>query len=121
MMRFLMTFLLLSLANAAQAHKPSDSYLILKIDGAKVQGQWDIALRDLDFAQDRAFRKPRLRHVHNILIAQAGRAFQPGRAFRFQQPSFSTLVCRPGDRLPIEPAPEARRCRKRERSGRPRC
>ena len=50
MMRLLMTFLLLSLANTAQAHKPSDSYLILKIDGANVQGQWDIALRDLDFA-----------------------------------------------------------------------
>ena len=50
MMRLLMTFLLLSLVNTAQAHKPSDSYLILKIDGANVQGQWDIALRDLDFA-----------------------------------------------------------------------
>lgn len=38
------------IANAAHAHKPSDSYLILKMDGATVQGQWDIALRDLDFA-----------------------------------------------------------------------
>ncbi len=34
----------------AQAHKPSDSYLALKVDGAVVVGQWDIALRDLDFA-----------------------------------------------------------------------
>jgi hypothetical protein len=34
----------------AQAHKPSDSYLALKVDGAAVAGQWDIALRDLDFA-----------------------------------------------------------------------
>lgn len=50
MMRLLITLLLLTLANTAQAHKPSDSYLILNIDGAKVQGQWDIALRDLDFA-----------------------------------------------------------------------
>ena len=50
MMRLLLTFFLLSLANTAQAHKPSDSYLILKIDGSKVQAQWDIALRDLDFA-----------------------------------------------------------------------
>jgi HupE / UreJ protein len=32
------------------AHKPSDSYLTLKIEGQRVQGQWDIALRDLDFA-----------------------------------------------------------------------
>ena len=50
MMRILIALLLLTLANIAQAHKPSDSYLILKIDGATVQGQWDIALRDLDFA-----------------------------------------------------------------------
>ncbi len=34
----------------AQAHKPSDSYLTLKVEGQQVQGQWDIALRDLDFA-----------------------------------------------------------------------
>ena len=34
----------------AQAHKPSDSYLALTVDGAAVAGQWDIALRDLDFA-----------------------------------------------------------------------
>jgi len=46
----LLTLLLLTLAGTAHAHKPSDSYLILKIDGATVQGQWDIALRDLDFA-----------------------------------------------------------------------
>ena len=35
-------------ASIAQAHKASDSYLILKVDGATVSGQWDIALRDLD-------------------------------------------------------------------------
>lgn len=49
-MRFLLLFLLLAIATTAHAHKPSDSYLILKIDERKVQGQWDIALRDLDFA-----------------------------------------------------------------------
>lgn len=32
------------------AHKPSDSYLALKVEGKHVQGQWDIALRDLDYA-----------------------------------------------------------------------
>ena len=37
-------------AAAAQAHKPSDSYLALSVDGATVSGQWDIALRDLEFA-----------------------------------------------------------------------
>src|SRR6266550_3964404 len=35
---------------AAHAHKPSDSYLTLKVEGEKVVGRWDIALRDLDFA-----------------------------------------------------------------------
>jgi hypothetical protein len=34
----------------AHAHKPSDSYLTLKVEGERVIGQWDIALRDLDFA-----------------------------------------------------------------------
>jgi len=34
----------------AQAHKPSDSYLRLEVDGSKVTGHWDIALRDLDYA-----------------------------------------------------------------------
>jgi HupE / UreJ protein len=34
---------------SAWAHKPSDSYLTLSVNGASVQGQWDIALRDLDF------------------------------------------------------------------------
>jgi hypothetical protein len=34
----------------AFAHKPSDSYLKLAVEGAEISGQWDIALRDLDFA-----------------------------------------------------------------------
>ncbi len=34
----------------ALAHKPSDSYLTLDVDGDTIDGQWDIALRDLDFA-----------------------------------------------------------------------
>jgi hypothetical protein len=33
-----------------QAHKPSDSYLALAVDGATVTGNWKIALRDLDYA-----------------------------------------------------------------------
>jgi HupE / UreJ protein len=35
--------------SGAWAHKPSDSYLTLSVNGPSVQGQWDIALRDLDF------------------------------------------------------------------------
>ena len=34
----------------AAAHKPSDSYLALRVEGATVHVQWDIALRDLEYA-----------------------------------------------------------------------
>jgi hypothetical protein len=34
----------------AWAHKPSDSYLVLGVDGSEVKGRWDVALRDLDHA-----------------------------------------------------------------------
>lgn len=37
-------------SNVAQAHKPSDSYLRLKIAENHIAGQWAIALRDLDYA-----------------------------------------------------------------------
>jgi hypothetical protein len=49
MSRWLALLLLLA-GFAAEAHKPSDSYLRLKIDGAQIAGQWDIALRDLEQA-----------------------------------------------------------------------
>ncbi len=42
--------LAVSFARAAHAHKPSDSYLTLKVAGNTIDGQWDIALRDLDYA-----------------------------------------------------------------------
>ncbi|MBC7786446.1 MAG: HupE/UreJ family protein [Methylophilaceae bacterium] len=35
---------------AAYAHKPSDSYLIMQVKDGAINGQWDIALRDLDYA-----------------------------------------------------------------------
>jgi hypothetical protein len=35
---------------AAGAHKPSDSYLSITVEGGQLNGRWDIALRDLDFA-----------------------------------------------------------------------
>ncbi len=37
-------------SNPVLAHKPSDSYLILRADGTSISGQWDIALRDLEYA-----------------------------------------------------------------------
>src|SRR5271168_1525529 len=50
-MRHFALILLLSLWVApAHAHKPSDSYLALWVQGERVTGQWDIALRDLDYA-----------------------------------------------------------------------
>lgn len=46
---FLLLCLLVGTFNA-HAHKPSDSYLILKVSGNNIEGQWDISLRDIDFA-----------------------------------------------------------------------
>ena len=43
-------FALALLAGAAQAHKPSDSYLTVTVQDGRLRGQWDIALRDLDLA-----------------------------------------------------------------------
>ena len=37
-------------AMPAMAHKASDSYLALQVKGREVSGQWDVALRDIDFA-----------------------------------------------------------------------
>ncbi len=34
----------------AAAHKPSDSYLTLDVDGRAIDARWDIAVRDLDYA-----------------------------------------------------------------------
>lgn len=47
--RWLLSLLVL-LSLPALAHKASDSYLALDIKGSAVSGQWDIALRDIDFA-----------------------------------------------------------------------
>jgi hypothetical protein len=47
--RWLAAFAML-FANSVYAHKPSDSYLSLQVDSATITGQWDIALRDLEYA-----------------------------------------------------------------------
>ena len=49
------TFVLLLSWSQAHAHKPSDSYLALQVkaaggDVSRIEGQWDIALRDIDYA-----------------------------------------------------------------------
>jgi hypothetical protein len=48
---FLLALFALLLANTpARAHKPSDSYLTLRVSESRIEGRWDIALRDLDYA-----------------------------------------------------------------------
>jgi len=42
----------LLISSPALAHKPSDSYLSLSVDGPVVHGRWDIAIRDLDYTLD---------------------------------------------------------------------
>lgn len=65
------------LHGAALAHKPSDSYLTLKVDGDRIDGQWDIALRDLDFAlgldanQDGAITWGEVKAKHAAIAAYA--------------------------------------------------
>lgn len=46
-MRALLAIAWLLLSLPAWAHKPSDSYLSLTIQNTRIEGQWDIALRDL--------------------------------------------------------------------------
>ncbi len=48
--RWLLVGCWLLVCGPALAHKASDSYLLLNVQGAQVSGQWDIALRDIDFA-----------------------------------------------------------------------
>ena len=61
----------------AFAHKPSDSYVRLKVDGDTIQGQWDIALRDLDYAigldgnNDGQITWGELRAQHEVIAAYA--------------------------------------------------
>ena len=67
----------LLLHGVALAHKPSDSYLTIKVDGETVEGQWDIALRDLDFAlgldgnQDGAITWGEMKAKHADIAAYA--------------------------------------------------
>ena len=49
-MRQFLALCLTLAAVCAQAHKPSDSYLVIFADQGALHGQWDIALRDLDYA-----------------------------------------------------------------------
>lgn len=48
--RWLLVCCWLLLCGPVLAHKASDSYLVLDVQGAQVSGRWDMALRDIDFA-----------------------------------------------------------------------
>jgi hypothetical protein len=48
--RQILLVLLALCALPAFAHKASDSYLQIKVNGAAISGHWDVALRDIDFA-----------------------------------------------------------------------
>lgn len=49
-MKWLAAILIAIGATGAQAHKPSDSYLAIFSEHDELRGQWDIALRDLEYA-----------------------------------------------------------------------
>lgn len=61
----------------AAAHKSSDSYLALRLESGHITGQWDIALRDLDYAigldsdDDGAITWGELRAHHRAIAAYA--------------------------------------------------
>ena len=75
--RVLLLLACLTVGVDAHAHKPSDSYLILRVAGSEVSGQWDIALRDLDLAlgldanQDGAITWGEVRSRHTDIAAYA--------------------------------------------------
>lgn len=50
MKRLLMLMVCYFFVQNVHAHKPSDSYLTLNVNENTINGQWDIALRDLDYA-----------------------------------------------------------------------
>ena len=77
LLRALLGFILYGCCLTAFAHKASDSYLTLIVSADKISGQWDIALRDLDFAigldsnDDSAITWKELRNKHDAVTAYA--------------------------------------------------
>jgi hypothetical protein len=75
--RAIAVLLALWLNGPAFAHKASDSYLTLDVQGTTIEGQWDIALRDLDVAigldanQDGAITWGEVKSRHDAVGAYA--------------------------------------------------
>jgi len=76
-MKWVGAALLALVSLGALAHKPSDSYLSLEVDGSQLRGRWDIALRDLEYAigldenGDGAITWGELRRRHGDVAAYA--------------------------------------------------
>ena len=49
MLNLAMMLMLMLMPKTAFAHKPSDAFLTLKVDGTTISGQYDIAIKDLNF------------------------------------------------------------------------
>jgi hypothetical protein len=77
LLRALLSFILYGYCLTVFAHKASDSYLTLNVSADKISGQWDIALRDLDFAinldanDDSAITWKELRNKHEAITTYA--------------------------------------------------
>lgn len=77
MLRILCALVLSILCTSVFAHKASDSYLHVVIENNSIQVQWDIALRDIDYAigldsdADGAITWAELRKAKNALSAYA--------------------------------------------------
>jgi len=73
----MLALLFLAWVLPAQAHKASDSYLSLAVQGERIDGQWDIALRDLEMAVgldangDAAITWDEVRARHEAIAAYA--------------------------------------------------
>jgi hypothetical protein len=76
-MRLILALAILLLSAPAWAHKPSDSLLSLTVQNDRVEGRWDIALRDLDDAMgldadgDGAITWGEVRSKHDEIAAYA--------------------------------------------------
>jgi hypothetical protein len=76
-LRWVLALAIVLLAAPAAAHKPSDSYAAFRLEGSRVHVQWDIALRDLEYAigidvdEDGAITWQELRARHDAIAAYA--------------------------------------------------
>ncbi len=76
-MRLILALAMLLLSAPAWAHKPSDSLLSLTVQHDRIEGRWDIALRDLDDAigldidRDGAITWGEVRTAHEKIAAYA--------------------------------------------------